>query len=228
MKEVSVECDLRYLFGPVRDQGARPTCLAFAASDAHAALRENWTPLSCEYVFYHAQRRSGRPMTVGATLPKVLETLRHEGQPEEKGWPYLSQTPVELEQWRPPQDVGRLFRRAGEIRGNVVDEVVSELNNGRPVLVLMTLSMSFFMAGSDGLVNSPSDEQPNLSQRHAVIAVGHGEALGQRAILVRNSWGAGWGDGGYALITEPFLVPRIFRLAVLMENLDVSARSAAA
>ena len=30
---VDVECDLRFRFGPARDQGSRPTCLAFAASD---------------------------------------------------------------------------------------------------------------------------------------------------------------------------------------------------
>ena len=37
MTEIAVECDLGSLFGAARDQGDRPTCLAFAASDAHAA-----------------------------------------------------------------------------------------------------------------------------------------------------------------------------------------------
>lgn len=53
--------DLRSAFGPGRNQGARPTCLAFAASDTHAALRADWSPLSCEFAFYHAQRRAGLP-----------------------------------------------------------------------------------------------------------------------------------------------------------------------
>ena len=60
MTEVAVKCDLGFLFGTARDQGDRPTCLAFAASDAHAALRAGWEPLSCEYAFYQAQRRSLR------------------------------------------------------------------------------------------------------------------------------------------------------------------------
>ena len=60
MTDIAVECDLGSLFGDVRDQGDRPTCLAFAASDAHAALRAGWEPLSCEYAFYQAQRRSNK------------------------------------------------------------------------------------------------------------------------------------------------------------------------
>jgi len=43
---ITVSVDLRPQFGPVRDQGDRPTCLAFAASDAHAGLRDPWEPLS--------------------------------------------------------------------------------------------------------------------------------------------------------------------------------------
>ncbi len=38
-----VQQDLRFRFGTARDQGARPTCLAFAASDTHAALRTPWS-----------------------------------------------------------------------------------------------------------------------------------------------------------------------------------------
>jgi hypothetical protein len=72
---VEVYRDLRNLFGPARDQGARPTCLAFAASDAHAALRAGWEPLSCEFAFYHAQRRVNRSPAEGTTLPAILEAL---------------------------------------------------------------------------------------------------------------------------------------------------------
>ena len=87
---ITVETDLRPLFGPVRDQGSRPTCLAFAASDAHAGLRPDWVELSCEYAFYHAQKLTGRSSQVGATLPSILDTLRNQGQPAEQDWPYLA------------------------------------------------------------------------------------------------------------------------------------------
>jgi len=87
MNDITILVDLRALFGPARNQGARPTCLAFAASDAHAALRVGWAPLSCEYAFYQAQRRASRPASSGALLSSMLETLQKDGQPEEHGWP---------------------------------------------------------------------------------------------------------------------------------------------
>ena len=93
---VTVDVDLRSRFGAVRDQGARPTCLAFAASDAHAAMRGAWVELSCEYAFYHAQKRTGRPPAKGAFLNDMLGALREEGQPVEAGWPYLTQLPTNL------------------------------------------------------------------------------------------------------------------------------------
>ena len=65
---VTVDCDLRRLFGPARDQNARPTCLAFAASDAHAAVRSGWQPLSCEYAYYHALLDNGSPVIVAMSI----------------------------------------------------------------------------------------------------------------------------------------------------------------
>jgi hypothetical protein len=46
---VKIIVDLRSKFGVARDQNPRPTCMAFAASDTHAALRSVWTPLSAEW-----------------------------------------------------------------------------------------------------------------------------------------------------------------------------------
>ena len=66
--------DLRGSFGPARDQNPRPTCMAFAASDAHAGARSGWTPLSAEWAYYHAvKRESGLPHQ-GASLNAMLAT----------------------------------------------------------------------------------------------------------------------------------------------------------
>ena len=225
---VAIMKDLRHLFGPVRDQAQRPTCLAFAASDAHAALRGPWEPLSCEYAFFSAQKRSGRSPHAGATLSSMLETLRRDGQPHENSWPYLVAVPTDLSQWQPPAGVAPIFRRAGSIGISAVDSILAELDQDRPLLILMRLSRSFDRIGADHIVDPADNEPPDYLRRHAVVAVAHGEAKGQRLVLVRNSWGSGWGNGGYGWLTEKFLAPRIFGIAVLKEDLGDFGNKAAA
>ncbi len=170
MTSIAIKTDLRHLFGPIRDQGQRPTCLALAASDMHAAQRGKWLPLSCEYVFFHAQRRAGRPPTTGALLPAMLSALRYDGQPAESGWPYLATLPADLAHWNPPPGVAPIFRRAGEARACTIDTIIAQLDRGVAVLVLMYLSPSFYHPGRNGIIDEAPGESPDLSLCHAMAA----------------------------------------------------------
>jgi Papain family cysteine protease len=218
---ITVAVDLRSMFGAVRNQGPRPTCLAFAASDAHAGLRSGWAPLSCEFAFYHAQRRAGRLPNQGALLSATLGALRENGQPEEAAWPYLGMLPVDVTTWVPPANIGKIFARDGLTISATIDAAIQELGGGRPVILLLQLSAAFFRPGMDGVVDPEHGEVPEPERRHAVIAVGHGEVRGKRSILVRNSWGDRWAAGGYAWLTEAFLGPRLYAAAKLTEEVDV-------
>jgi hypothetical protein len=220
--------DLRDLFGPVRDQGARPTCLAFAASDAHAALRGGWEALSAEYLFHRAQQRTKRSPHQGATLPGILDALRHDGQPFEAEWPYLKSVPEDVTKWQPPPFASALYRRGGRGGGDTLTEILAQLDAGQPVITLIRLSRSFYRPAQNGIIDELPSDPPDYNRRHAVVAVGHGTLQGRRMVLVRNSWGNRWGQNGHGWITEKFLLPRVFRLAHLMEALNVSACSPAA
>src|SRR3989344_2785696 len=225
---IDIVRDLRPLFGPARDQGARPTCLAFAASDTHAGLRDGWAPLSWEFAFHAAQKRAGRPPTSGALLSTRLDALRLDGQPDEKGWPYLAAVPADHRLWTPPATVGPLYGRNGQRDGTDLSSILAALDRDTPVLMLTMLSRSFFQPRGDGVVDPANDELPEPAQRHAVVAVGHGTVDGTPAILIRNSWGPGWGLEGHAWLTERFLAPRLFATANLTEEVDVSSHTAAA
>lgn len=225
---LTVGIDLRPMFGPARDQGQRPTCLAFAASDTHAALRSTWTPLSCEFAFYHAQRRANRSPSQGATLGSMLEALRHDGQPMEAGWPYLTDLPADIANWLPPSHGHPVFRRNGAAGSNTVAAVIDKLDQQEPVILLTTLSASFFSPTIEGVVDLAQGEFPDPTLRHAVVAVGHGTINGSKAVLVRNSWGTAWGVDGHAWLTEQFLTPRLFATANLLEEIHVSAGPATA
>jgi hypothetical protein len=225
---VSIKTDLRSLFGPIRDQGQRPTCLAFAASDLHAGLRGKWVPLSCEYAFFHAQRRSGLPPTTGSYLSHMLLAIREDGQPDEESWPYLSASSVNTVKWQPPSGTYALFRRAGEIGRHTVDDVIAHLDQGIPILLLFYMSLSFYKPAGNGVVDERPGDGPNKARGHAVIAVAHGTAGAQRVVLVRNSWGVRWGADGHGWLTERFIKPRAYQLAKLKEDLSVSPNSATA
>lgn len=225
---IDIVTDLRPMLGPVRDQGARPTCLAFAASDAHAALRNGWTPLSCEFAYYHAQRRAKRPHQSGATLSSMLETLRTDGQPAEAGWVYLDKVPDDIAAWAPPTTVGQCFGRDGGAAAIDLTSILVALDQQRPVMLLTKLSRSFYMPDYQGVIDPANDEMPDDTIRHAIVAVGHGTTNGQTALLVRNSWGESWGINGHAWLTEKFLKPRLFATAILTGDVDVSSSAAAA
>lgn len=226
--EVTINIDLRDKFGPARDQMQRPTCLAFAVSDAHAALRQGWSPLSCEYVFYNAQKRAGRSPLGGAMLDDMLSTLRDDGQPVEEDWPYLNDLPTDLSLYSPPNPVGSCYGRKSEQPLGGFDHICSALNHGAPAIVLAVLTRSYFNPPPHGIIRAVQGEEIFPTPRHAMIAVAHGVSEGERLVLVRNSWGPSWGMAGYCWLTENYLNEHMFGLAVLKEDCDVSRRSVAA
>lgn len=207
MSSITIRKDLRGSFGLPRDQGARPTCLAFATSDAHAAARGPWEDLSCEYLFYHTKRRETTTPTTGAKPSSIRQALEHDGQPIESDWTYLESVPSDLSQWVPPSTVGTLFRRTSTLLPGGFEEAWNLVEAGSPVLIVMTISNAFYVPDDEGVVNSAEAADP--AQRHAVIAVASGEHAGVNCLLGRNSWGETWGLQGHAWLAEPYIKPRI-------------------
>ena len=98
---VIVDIDLRSLIGQVRNQGLRPTCLAFATTAAHEASRSSVDHLSIEHLFYSGVQRSHKNPMRGLNQVSVAEALGHDGQPIEAEWPYSEVVPDPVT-WTPP------------------------------------------------------------------------------------------------------------------------------
>ena len=204
--------DLRGHFGPAREQGLRPTCLAFATSDAHAAVRDTtWadsvvvntsttTPCSGEGVSH----------TSGVKIASIRDALDQDGQPMEAGWPYLKCRPEELEaagEGRGPVPPGVEDAR-GQLRQGVAEGDIRHAGLDRHVhlrCLLPTRRLAWWTRPSrltrpGGTRSSPL---PRVS------------CPGRRLLMVRNSWGAGWGLAGYAWIAERYMKPRIMEMVTI-------------
>lgn len=209
--------DLRLSFGPSRDQSPRPTCMAFAASDAHAAVRQGWQPLSTEWAYFHALKRSGGSPDDGTTLDAMLATIKSDGQPAETDWPYIKAPITAATSWIPPAPAGGLFYRDHEVCTATIKDIVDQLNVGFPVLLTMTVSLAFYRPAPDGTIEA--NEKTDPKRGHAVVAVGYGERGRTPFILIRNSWGESWGLNGYAWISVDYMMPRLLGVAIMTREL---------
>ncbi len=212
---ITVVKSLSHQFGPARDQGARPTCMTFAASDSHAAGRNDWHPLSVEYLCHFAGDASAG-ITKGIALKDALFALESQGQPVENDYPYLPGGPTSGPPTIPAE---RLFRCSGVQMTPSLDDVIKPIESDRPVLIVMSISDAFYLPDSNAYISST--EPVDVSRIHAVIGTAIGEANGRTCIQIRNSWGMGWGDQGYSWIDADYLEVRLYQTAIL----DVGAQN---
>lgn len=199
--------DLSEEFGLARDQGCRPTCLAFAASDTHAHVRGYpEVALSPEYAFYYAAKLMGAHSSHGGvSLNSMLSALEKEGQPEESHYPYFPVQPSLTLPVPPVPFPTPVFKRHAYPQSSEIAQLLASLRSKTPLIVVLDITHQFDRAeGNPALVELVADD--TVRGRHAVIAVGLAGAVGRGVyIKIRNSWGRGWGNDGHAWLSLSYL-----------------------
>lgn len=209
---IVISTDLRSKFGPARNQGQRPTCMAFTASDGHA-YEHRCPELSAEYLFFKGvDRTSKKDRTAGIPLRIASAVLEHDGQPEESRWPYIADLQPS-DSWEPPADLEPIYRRSSTNLGNDLDLVWAAVEREKTAMLVMDISGSFYMPKAPIAVVKAVAAETRVAT-HAVLAVGTGTIEQDQYFLIRNSWGEKWGDAGYAWLHRGYIEERLIEVGL--------------
>ena len=206
--------DLRHSLLDVHDQGRRRTCLAIASTVAHEHHIGLGQSLSVEYLFYQTVALSGHANPdLGNSMDEAALALSQEGQPVSAAWPYQS-AQAYGSNWKPPPFNSETYKVAMVPGTMSFDEITSILVAGRTVVMGIFITDAFIRCATDGVIADVSND-PERSG-HAVLAVGYGlHKNGTDYLLVRNSWGNGWGIGGHAWMSRKYVSQRMRETAIL-------------
>lgn len=166
-------------------------------------------PLSPQYLHYFA---TAGAIGAGCGFPAMQTALRGDGQPSESDCPYTMFEPDSS--WKPPAGVA-VFRRASD-HGFDHRVIRQSLQQNAVVVLGIELTITFYKNAAPWII-SPA---PLVNALHAVAAVGHGSTAGKPLVLIRNSWGTSWADGGHAWLDDDFVSQHVREILVMREEIN--------
>lgn len=151
----------------------------------------------------------------GTNLSAMHEALTDSGQPTLAEWPF---DPAASDPQHPPLSAPSSPWTRGElaILSPTASVIEQELRAGRAPVVGLRLARQCWNVDADGLIPPIPRTDADLGG-HAMVAVAIGRhPLAGQVIALRNSWGTGWGSGGYAWIDINTLENRLLAVARAM------------
>ena len=219
--------DLRQWCSPVEDQGKIGSCTAHAAVSIveYFERRAFGNHLDASRLFVYKTTRNLLHYTgdTGAFLRSAMAALALFGVPPEEYWPYIT---ADFDR-EPPGFCYALARNyqaisyyrldmPGTSRDELFTAIKKNLAAGIPAMFGFTVYSSHMQAVKTGKIPFPGPNEKTIGG-HAVAVVGYDDSIMIRntapgsaemkgAILIRNSWGTGWGMNGYGWLPYEYIL----------------------
>ncbi len=202
--------DLRSECPPVYDQGQLGSCTANGIAgaiqfDQSKQGTKDFTP-SRLFIYYNERVIEGTVnQDSGAQIRDGIKSVVTIGAPPETDWPYdiqeFIQQPPAIAYSDAKMDLVSSYARVAQN----LTQMQGCLAEGYPFVFGFTVYESFESepVAKTGIVPMPASGEA-VQGGHCVVAVGFDDS--ERAFIIRNSWGTGWGIKGYCLMPYEYLL----------------------
>jgi len=186
------------LVTPVKNQGQCGSCWAFSTTGtiegAHARRTGKLVSLSEQQLVDCVRANSG---CYGGFPFKALEyVIKKGGIDTEASYPYEQRLgPCRFDKFEDKNNIGAHVADAKKISKGDEQDLKKAVGMYGPVSIAIDASHYSFQLYQSGIYSEPYCNPYYME--HAVLAVGYGSEDGNDYWIVKNSWGADWGDEGY-------------------------------
>ncbi len=221
------KADLRKWCSPIEDQGNIGACTAHAGVGLieYCERKAFGQHLDASRLFLYKVTRNLMQVTgdTGSYLRTTMGALALFGVPPEKYWPYVEKTfdaepPAFCYGFAEHYSAIKYFRL--DPPGIKADELLRRIKyylaGGLPAMFGFTVYTSIAQADKTGAIPFPMPKE-SVEGGHAIVAVGYddgkkikntapGAKETEGALLIRNSWGAAWGQKGYGWLPYDYVL----------------------
>ena len=227
-KGLAASVDLREWCSPVEDQRMLGSCTAHAGVGIieYYERKSFGRHIDASRLFLYKVTRNlmKKKGDTGAFLRQTMGAMVLFGVPPEEYWPYTDdengfdkEPPAFCYAFAQNYQTVKYFRHdpPGTKAEELLRKVKTYLSKGHPAMFGFTVYNSIEQAEKKGRIPFPSPKE-RIEGGHAIVAVGYddkmeivnqfGKIETTGALLIRNSWGKGWGDEGYGWLPYEYVL----------------------